>query len=179
MPNRKYLLKGLNDTVVKAYFGMMVDTVMVLGAKDKARVESEMMEALLFETDLANVIGTRLRFHHQIYSRRFFGLPFTLDVIADGGATQFHKALSPHETERCHGTSAERESLAAKRACEDGLFNFTSFVLFSFHFRFRSRSLVCLLYNRPTGSDLSVAFSLIESVTTNTLSSKSQASFKV
>lgn len=51
------MLKGLNDTVVKAYLAMMVDTVMILGGKDKARVESEMTEALHFETQLANVIA--------------------------------------------------------------------------------------------------------------------------
>ncbi|KAI1296496.1 Membrane metallo-endopeptidase-like 1 [Halotydeus destructor] len=55
LPNRKYLLNGFNDSVVKAYFGMMVDTAIMLGAKDKERVETEMMEVLNFETQLANL----------------------------------------------------------------------------------------------------------------------------
>lgn len=66
-------------------------------------------------------LAARLRFHHQIYSNFHFfplhsatvgvAMPFslsTLDVIADGRATQFQPALSPHETERCHATSAKR-----------------------------------------------------------------------
>lgn len=55
VPDRKYLLKGTNDTVVKAYLETMVDTAMALGAKDKDRIEREMKQVLDFEIQLANV----------------------------------------------------------------------------------------------------------------------------
>lgn len=60
VPDRKYLLKGTNDTVVKAYLETMVDIAIALGAKDKDQVEKEMKQVLNFEIQLANV-----SYHHQ------------------------------------------------------------------------------------------------------------------
>ena len=55
LPNRKYLLKGLNDSTVVAYYETMVDMALALGAQNKSRVRQEMMEVIHFETKLANV----------------------------------------------------------------------------------------------------------------------------
>ena len=52
--SREYLMKGINDTSVQAYFRYMVDTAIYLGA-DEQRAEQELKEALKFELDLAEM----------------------------------------------------------------------------------------------------------------------------
>lgn len=52
--NREYIIRGLEDKVVKAYYEYMVDSAVMLGA-DQKRAEKEMLAALEFETALANV----------------------------------------------------------------------------------------------------------------------------
>jgi len=54
LPNRKYLLKGFNDSTVQAYYETMIDMAIALGAQNKTRVKQEMMDVILFETRLAN-----------------------------------------------------------------------------------------------------------------------------
>jgi len=54
MPDRSYLLKGLNDSAVKGYYKLMVESAVMLGA-NRSVAEEEMLEALNFETILANV----------------------------------------------------------------------------------------------------------------------------
>ena len=54
MPDRSYLLRGLNDSAVAGYYKLMVESAVILGA-DKTTAEKEMMETLKFETILANV----------------------------------------------------------------------------------------------------------------------------
>ena len=51
---QKYLSKGLDDKIVKAYHQYSVDLAIMLGG-DKERVESELLDALNFELALANV----------------------------------------------------------------------------------------------------------------------------
>lgn len=53
MPDRNYLLRGLNDSAVAAYYKLMVDSAVFLGA-DRATAEKEMFETLQFETTLAS-----------------------------------------------------------------------------------------------------------------------------
>ncbi|CAL1279878.1 unnamed protein product [Larinioides sclopetarius] len=53
MPDRSYLLRGLNDTSTAAYFNMMVKAAKKLGANEET-AEEELMQALKFETSLAN-----------------------------------------------------------------------------------------------------------------------------
>ncbi|GFT19377.1 neprilysin-2 [Nephila pilipes] len=53
MPDRTYLVKGLNDSSTAAYFQLMVKAAKKLGA-DKATAEEELMQALNFEITLAN-----------------------------------------------------------------------------------------------------------------------------
>ena len=52
--SREYLIKGINDTGVQAYFRYMVDTAIYLGA-DKQKAEQELKEALEFELKLADM----------------------------------------------------------------------------------------------------------------------------
>lgn len=54
MPDRSYLLRGLNDTAVAGYYKLMVESAVMLGA-NRSTAEEEMLEALKFETILANV----------------------------------------------------------------------------------------------------------------------------
>ncbi|XP_058117958.1 neprilysin-2-like [Anopheles ziemanni] len=51
---REYLVKGINDPIVSAYYDYMVDLAVLLGA-DKARAKLELLESLNFEMTLANI----------------------------------------------------------------------------------------------------------------------------
>ncbi|XP_022251669.1 membrane metallo-endopeptidase-like 1 [Limulus polyphemus] len=53
MPDRSYLIKGLNDSGVAAYYRLMVDSAVLLGATREA-AEEQMLESLNFEITLAN-----------------------------------------------------------------------------------------------------------------------------
>lgn len=53
--SREYLIKGLEDKIVKAYYEYMVDMAVIYGA-DRSRAERELMESLEFEMALANVM---------------------------------------------------------------------------------------------------------------------------
>ncbi|XP_034935733.1 neprilysin-2-like [Chelonus insularis] len=52
--SREYLMKGLDDKIVKAYYNYMVDVAIILGA-ERERAKTELMESLLFEINLANI----------------------------------------------------------------------------------------------------------------------------
>jgi neprilysin len=52
--NIEYLLKGIENPIVKAYLDYQVDVAVQLGA-DRKRAEKEMMDALEFEIGLAKV----------------------------------------------------------------------------------------------------------------------------
>jgi predicted metalloendopeptidase len=54
MPDRSYLLRGLNDSAVAGYYKLMVESAIILGA-NRSTAEEEMLETLNFETVLANV----------------------------------------------------------------------------------------------------------------------------
>lgn len=51
----KFLLNGLNDTNVRAYYDFMVDAAVIFGA-NKSAAEVELRDALQFEIELANVL---------------------------------------------------------------------------------------------------------------------------
>lgn len=51
---REYLINGLNDRTVKAYYSFMVDNAIIFGA-NKSRAEMELKESLEYEIKLANV----------------------------------------------------------------------------------------------------------------------------
>lgn len=55
--SREFLLKGINESVVHAYYDYMVDLARMLGA-DQAKAKEELMKVLEFETNLANVCST-------------------------------------------------------------------------------------------------------------------------
>ncbi|XP_058986488.1 neprilysin-2 isoform X2 [Musca domestica] len=52
--SREYLIKGFNETLVKAYYEYMVDMAVLFGA-DKDKATKELAESLQFEMDLANI----------------------------------------------------------------------------------------------------------------------------
>lgn len=52
--SREYLIKGMEDKVVSAYYSYMVDLAVIFGA-DRSKAETELKESLLFEIELANV----------------------------------------------------------------------------------------------------------------------------
>lgn len=51
---REFLIKGLDDKLVKAYYDYMIDIAVIFGA-ERARAEKELGESLRFEMKLANV----------------------------------------------------------------------------------------------------------------------------
>lgn len=53
--SREYLIKGMDDKDVKAYYNFMVDNAVIFGA-NRTRAEAELKDALEFEMKLANVI---------------------------------------------------------------------------------------------------------------------------
>jgi len=56
--SREYLLRGLRDPQVAAYFTYMVQVASLLGA-DQEQAESQMLEVLILETQLANISLSR------------------------------------------------------------------------------------------------------------------------
>lgn len=53
--DREYIIRGLEDKVVKAYYDYIVDTAISLGA-DADRAKKEMLAVFEFEAALANVL---------------------------------------------------------------------------------------------------------------------------
>lgn len=52
--NREYLIKGMDDKIVSAYYSYMVDMAVKFGA-NRSSAEKELQESLDFEIALANV----------------------------------------------------------------------------------------------------------------------------
>lgn len=50
----EFLVKGIQDTNVKAYYDFMVDAAIMFGA-NKSDAERELLESLNFEIELAKV----------------------------------------------------------------------------------------------------------------------------
>ncbi|KAG0419144.1 hypothetical protein HPB47_004333 [Ixodes persulcatus] len=74
LPDRTYLLKGLNDSVVAAYLKLMTEAAQLLGA-DKKAAETELRDALQFEITLAN------RGKHAPYGRTVKMAPATRSFL--------------------------------------------------------------------------------------------------
>lgn len=53
--SREYMIKGLNETLVKAYHEYMIDLAVLFGA-NREKAEEELLQALQFEMKLSNVI---------------------------------------------------------------------------------------------------------------------------
>ena len=52
--SREYLMKGLEDSDVQAYFTYMKDISLLMGATAE-NIEQEMLEVLMFEIEIANI----------------------------------------------------------------------------------------------------------------------------
>lgn len=54
MTNQHNLAPGLNDSAVAAYYSLMVESAVILGA-ERREAEQQLLDVLNFETTLANV----------------------------------------------------------------------------------------------------------------------------
>ena len=55
--NRAFLVKGQEEPFVQHYFSYMKSVAELMGAPQNDKTEKELKEALLFETELANISG--------------------------------------------------------------------------------------------------------------------------
>jgi membrane metallo-endopeptidase-like protein 1 len=84
LPDRSYYFKGMNDTTVAAYYNLMVESAVMLGAsRDEAR--RQMLEALEFETSLAKISMPReqrrnvTRLYNKMLARDLYKLAPNID----------------------------------------------------------------------------------------------------
>ena len=57
--HRKYLVEGLSNERVQAYFSYMVDVAVILGA-NKNQAENQLSDVLKFEIEMAKVSNLKL-----------------------------------------------------------------------------------------------------------------------
>ncbi|XP_062124827.1 neprilysin-2-like [Drosophila sulfurigaster albostrigata] len=74
--SREYLVKGLNETLVSAYYDYMVDIAVLFGAK-KDEAKEQLSQSLQFEIDLATISWPKEKFRN---SSVMFN-PFTLQQL--------------------------------------------------------------------------------------------------
>lgn len=68
---REFLIKGVKDKLVKAYYDYMVDIAVLFGA-ERERATKELMESLDFEIKLANVLQKKTSFFKFLKQVRVF-----------------------------------------------------------------------------------------------------------
>lgn len=54
----EFLVKGIEDTNVRAYYDFMVDAAVIFGA-NKTDAERELLDSLKFEIELAKVVSSK------------------------------------------------------------------------------------------------------------------------
>lgn len=91
--SREFILRGLNDSVVQAYYDYMVDTAVIFGA-DREIAKKDSLDVLEFETKLANVSEIVMNFASWVVNRILFVFYFNIfrsisDFHANGTASQF------------------------------------------------------------------------------------------
>ena len=86
LPDRAYYFKGMNDTTVSAYYNLMCESAVLLGApRDEAR--KQMLEALEFETSLAKISAPReqrrnvTRMYNKMPARDLYKLAPNIDWL--------------------------------------------------------------------------------------------------
>jgi hypothetical protein len=94
----------MNDTTVRAYYDTMVDMALALGAKNKTRVEHEMLDVIKFETQLANVSQAAEAIRG---AEDLMNLFCAAAFASDGAAAQFHNSLQQDEAVTSHGTGTQ------------------------------------------------------------------------
>lgn len=70
MPDRSYLLRGMNDTAVAGYYKLMVESAVMLGA-ERSRAEKEMLDG----NDGSNIVSRdslTLSLPFQLFTSRRF-----------------------------------------------------------------------------------------------------------
>lgn len=84
LPDRSYYFKGMNDTTVAAYFSLMVESAVMLGAS-RQEARRQMNEALDFETALAKISVPReqrrnvTRLYNKMLVRQLYELAPNID----------------------------------------------------------------------------------------------------
>ncbi|RWS21818.1 Membrane metallo-endopeptidase-like 1, partial [Leptotrombidium deliense] len=70
-PNRKYLLRGLNDTVVRAYKKVIIESAQSLGVKNRTYLENEANKIIAFEAKLAeySIPSEKRRNFTELYNK--------------------------------------------------------------------------------------------------------------
>lgn len=101
MPDRAFLLKGPADSLVRAYFSLMVNAAVLLGAPSREAAESELMESLKFEIALANLSLPReeRRNYTKLYNKMTVGDLYQITSQLDW-MKYLNRVLSPHEIKR-------------------------------------------------------------------------------
>lgn len=94
--SREYLVKGLADKIVSAYYDYMVDLAVIYGA-DRKRAEPELMDSLNFEIALANV-----SFCLQTYFRGpLLCIYFYVDLFAERETPKCVCPVQPEHHQMC------------------------------------------------------------------------------
>uniref|UniRef100_A0A6G1SPT9 Membrane metallo-endopeptidase-like 1 n=1 Tax=Aceria tosichella TaxID=561515 RepID=A0A6G1SPT9_9ACAR len=84
LPDRSYYFKGMNDTTVAAYYNLMVESAVMLGAS-RMEARRQMLEALEFETSLAKISMPReqrrnvTRLYNKMVARDLYKLAPNID----------------------------------------------------------------------------------------------------
>ena len=84
LPDRSYYFKGLNDTTVAAYFQLMVESAVMLGAS-RAEAQRQMADSLEFESSLARISVPReqrrniTRLYNKMFARDLYSLAPNID----------------------------------------------------------------------------------------------------
>lgn len=76
--NREYLVKGLDEKIVGAYFRYMVDIAVLFGA-ERERATKELRNSLDFEMALANVRGKHFILFIMSNNVRYFTCMYVLN----------------------------------------------------------------------------------------------------
>lgn len=80
MPDRTYLVRGLNDSSTAAYYQLMVKSAKLLGANEDI-VEKELLKALHFEMALANVSDFICEAHSKVSVTSFVTAAYTVRLL--------------------------------------------------------------------------------------------------
>lgn len=84
LPDRSYYFKGLNDTTVAAYYKLMIDSAVMLGAPQR-EAQEQMREVLDFESSLAKISISRenrrnvSRLYNKMKARELYDLAPNID----------------------------------------------------------------------------------------------------
>lgn len=97
--SREYLIKGLDNPIVKAYHSYQVDMAVLYGA-DRNRAEKEMKEVLEFEFALANVRKKIYLIEFEIFIFQFSSRQISLPNEERRNATALYNPITIKELQK-------------------------------------------------------------------------------